>query len=114
MSSPHIAGVAALIKQKYSTWSPSRIKSAMMTTSTQLNRGGSLSTTLKTPFAAGSGHVNPTAALNPGLVLDSSKSMQMIVAILQATSVAPAVVGGVIDVHLGGCQGVFDVLTSGL
>eukprot|EP00775_Hariotina_reticulata_P008085 gene8085-8279_t len=70
-STPHISGVAALIKQKYSTWSPARIKSAIMTTSFQSNKAGRFSPSLLTPFSAGAGHVDPAAALNPGLVLDS-------------------------------------------
>jgi hypothetical protein len=32
MSSPHVAGLAALMKEKYPSWSPMAIKSALMTT----------------------------------------------------------------------------------
>ncbi|KAL4590065.1 hypothetical protein LXL04_002984 [Taraxacum kok-saghyz] len=83
MAAPHIAGIAALIKQKHPHWSPAAIKSALMTTSNILDRGEkpilaeqhSKSETLMfvpaTPFDYGSGHVNPRAALDPGLVFDA-------------------------------------------
>jgi subtilisin family serine protease len=83
MSAPHIAGIAALIKQKHPHWSPAAIKSALMTTSTTLDRAGnpllaqqtSETETIKfvkaTPFDYGSGHVDPTAALDPGLIFDA-------------------------------------------
>lgn len=83
MAAPHIAGIAALIKQKYPHWSPAAIKSALMTTSTTLDRGGrpilaqqfSDTQVLKlveaTPFDYGSGHVDPRAALDPGLIFDA-------------------------------------------
>lgn len=83
MAAPHIAGIAALIKQKHPHWSPAAIKSALMTSSNTLDRAGkpmlaeeySKSETLKfvtaTPFDYGSGHVNPRAALDPGLVFDA-------------------------------------------
>jgi subtilisin family serine protease len=67
MSSPHIAGLAALMKQRHPDWSPMMIKSAMMTTATPiLGTGANI-----TPFAQGAGHVNINAAVDPGLVYDS-------------------------------------------
>ncbi|XP_052199696.1 subtilisin-like protease SBT2.5 [Diospyros lotus] len=83
MAAPHIAGIAALVKQKHPHWSPAAIKSALMTTTTTLDRAerplqaqqysGSETLTLvtATPFDYGSGHVNPKAALDPGLIFDA-------------------------------------------
>ncbi|CAI8611108.1 unnamed protein product [Vicia faba] len=83
MSAPHIAGIAALIKQKHPHWSPAAIKSALMTTSTTLDRAGNpllaqqtseteaIKFVKATPFDYGSGHVDPTAALDPGLIFDA-------------------------------------------
>ncbi|KAH0917053.1 hypothetical protein HID58_024713 [Brassica napus] len=83
MAAPHIAGIAALVKQKHPRWSPAAIKSALMTTSKVVDRAGRLlqaqhysdteAVTLvkATPFDYGSGHVNPSAALDPGLVFDA-------------------------------------------
>jgi Fibronectin type-III domain/Subtilase family len=67
MASPHVAGLAALVKQLYPDWSPMMIKSAPMTTATQMTPAAN-----QLPFNAGSGLVNPTAAMNPGLVFDST------------------------------------------
>ena len=65
MSAPHIAGLAALIQGVHPRWEPMRIKSAMMTTATDLKKSdGSRSNDL---FAQGAGHVNPRAFLDPGL-----------------------------------------------
>nr|TKR85265.1 hypothetical protein D5086_0000249310 [Populus alba] len=83
MAAPHIAGIAALVKQKHPHWSPAAIKSALMTTSTNLDRAGrplqaqqyseteALKLVMATPFDYGSGHVNPRAALDPGLIFDA-------------------------------------------
>ncbi|XP_055809493.1 subtilisin-like protease SBT2.5 [Solanum dulcamara] len=82
MAAPHIAGIAALIKQHHPHWSPAAIKLALMTTSSTIDRAerplqaqqysGSETLTLvpATPFDYGSGHVNPRAALDPGLIFD--------------------------------------------
>ncbi|GKV20390.1 hypothetical protein SLEP1_g30523 [Rubroshorea leprosula] len=83
MAAPHIAGIAALVKQKHPHWSPAAIKSALMTTATKLDRAGkpllaqqysdteAMKFVKATPFDYGSGHVNPRAALDPGLILDA-------------------------------------------
>lgn len=77
MSCPHISGVAALLKAAHPNWSPSAIKSALMTTAYVVDNmrsplrdaaGGAFST----PWAHGSGHVDPHMALSPGLVYDAS------------------------------------------
>ncbi|HEY8049661.1 MAG TPA: S8 family serine peptidase, partial [Ramlibacter sp.] len=70
MATPHIAGIAALFKQVYPKWSPMMIKSAMMTTAYDVLDGPS--TNPLVVFRQGAGFVNPTAALDPGLVFDSS------------------------------------------
>ncbi|XP_061341636.1 subtilisin-like protease SBT1.7 [Gastrolobium bilobum] len=75
MSCPHVSGLAALIKSAHPDWSPAAIRSALMTTAyTAYKNGQKLldSATQKpaTPLDFGAGHVNPVAALNPGLVYD--------------------------------------------
>lgn len=69
MSSPHVAGLAALMKDKYPTWTPAMIKSALMTTASQTtNKGNSIDSG---PLAYGAGHVKPNVAGNPGLVYNA-------------------------------------------
>lgn len=70
MSSPHIAGIAALLMHKYPSWSPAAIRSAMMTstksvfnTLTGVQQGA-------LPWGQGAGFVQPNGAANPGLVYD--------------------------------------------
>nr|WP_281497169.1 cell wall-binding repeat-containing protein [Ornithinimicrobium sp. F0845] len=74
MSAPHIAGLGALMKQKYPDWSPMAIKSAMMTTARDtddsggpIQRGGADAS----PLDFGAGEVQPAPSYNPGLVYDS-------------------------------------------
>jgi hypothetical protein len=70
MSSPHIAGIGALLKHRRPTWSPMMIKSAIMTTASQsLNDGSPIP---GGAFDYGAGQVVPTAAADPGLVYDSN------------------------------------------
>jgi hypothetical protein len=73
MSSPHVAGLAALMKEKYPSWSPMAIKSALMTTTYDVLDGGTPAPTSNPVliFRQGAGHVQPNSALNPGLVYDS-------------------------------------------
>ncbi|KAM0053461.1 putative cucumisin [Helianthus debilis subsp. tardiflorus] len=74
MACPHLAGIAALIKSVHPEWSPAAIKSAIMTTASQVGRNGhAIIDERELPadvFAIGSGHVNPPKAHEPGLVFD--------------------------------------------
>lgn len=74
MAAPHLSGTAALLKVLHPDWSPAAIKSAIMTTARTTNNTGSPipDQTLQPAnlFALGAGHVNPTAAADPGLVYD--------------------------------------------
>ncbi|HEY6135558.1 MAG TPA: S8 family serine peptidase [Rubrivivax sp.] len=75
MSSPHVAGLAALFKELKPGWSPMAIKSALMTTGTDVLDGGTPPASENNPvliFRQGAGHVQPNSAANPGLVFDSS------------------------------------------
>lgn len=69
MSSPHIAGIAALFKQLHPDWSPMAIKSALMTTAGDVLDGPN--THPLVIFRQGAGHVRPNNAMDPGLVFDS-------------------------------------------
>uniref|UniRef100_A0ACD5U5G2 Uncharacterized protein n=1 Tax=Avena sativa TaxID=4498 RepID=A0ACD5U5G2_AVESA len=74
MSTPHLSGIAALLKGLHPDWTPAAIKSAIMTTSDAVDRTG---VPLKdeqyrhaTFYAMGAGYVNPELAVDPGLVYD--------------------------------------------
>lgn len=71
MSSPHIAGMAALLMEKYPGWSPAQVKSALMTTAYQgvFKPNGA---TPADPFDFGAGHASPVDATDPGLVYDAN------------------------------------------
>jgi Subtilase family/Fibronectin type-III domain/Peptidase inhibitor I9/PA domain len=74
MSSPHVAGLAALFKQLHPDWSPMAIKSALMTTGVDVLDGGTPPAAENNPvliFRQGAGHVQPNQAANPGLVFDA-------------------------------------------
>ena len=73
MSSPHVAGLGALMKELKPNWSPMAIKSALMTTATDVLDGGSPApeTNPVLIFRQGAGHVRPMAAADPGLVFDA-------------------------------------------
>ena len=67
MSSPHIAGIGALLAQANPDWSPETVRSALMTTATQ-NLKKTFGDDPADPFDIGAGLVSPEAARNPGLV----------------------------------------------
>jgi hypothetical protein len=69
MSSPHIAGLGALLTDAHPGWSPAMMKSALMTTASQVtNEGNPIA---GSPFGYGAGHVVPNLATDPGLVYDA-------------------------------------------
>ncbi|XP_066379518.1 subtilisin-like protease SBT2.5 isoform X5 [Miscanthus floridulus] len=82
MAAPHVAGVAALIKQRHPTWSPAMVMSAIMSTADVTDRSGRPLTVRSddgsvdpaTPFDMGAGAVNAARALDPGLVFDAGYS----------------------------------------
>lgn len=103
MAAPHIAGIAALLKQLYPTWSPAAIKSAMMTSTNPVKlANGSVD---PTPWGFGAGHVNPNAASDPGLVYDAT-----------ATDFAKFLCGGGLTppAGLGSCASVGSVSAANL
>jgi hypothetical protein len=69
MSSPHVAGFGALLTHAHPDWSPAAMRSALATTAEFVT---SSPTTAAAIFNTGSGQVNPTKALDPGLVYDAS------------------------------------------
>ncbi|MEV4112405.1 S8 family serine peptidase [Nonomuraea sp. NPDC049695] len=69
MSAPHVAGLAALLKDLHPDWSPMAVKSALMTSGTDVLDGPG--TDPKVIFGQGAGHVAPNSAADPGLVYDS-------------------------------------------
>ncbi|XP_015068795.1 subtilisin-like protease SBT4.14 [Solanum pennellii] len=66
MSCPHVGGAAAYVKSFHPDWSPSAIKSAIMTSA----RSMSSKVDREAEFAYGAGQVNPMKARSPGLVYD--------------------------------------------
>jgi subtilisin family serine protease len=76
MSSPHVAGVFALIKQAHPDWTSAMAKSALMTTSSQ-DVVDNDRVSQATPFAMGAGHLDPGSPVHkgssfqPGLVYDA-------------------------------------------
>jgi subtilisin family serine protease len=70
MATPHIAGLAALVKSKHPDWGPTVIRSALMTSSfdgpiKQIDHPAN-------PLNFGAGEVRPGGAFDPGLVYEST------------------------------------------
>lgn len=89
MASPHVAGLAALVRAEHPDWSPAAVKSALMTTANSEGwpgaatrgwvrgdpvPGGFFRPKLDpaTPFHAGAGQVDPAGSFDPGLVYDTA------------------------------------------
>ncbi|KAJ0026117.1 hypothetical protein Pint_09336 [Pistacia integerrima] len=77
MSCPHVSGIAATVKSQNPTWSPSAIKSAIMTTAIQINNLKAPITTdsgsIATPYDIGAGEIGTTAPLQPGLIYETTE-----------------------------------------
>lgn len=73
MASPHVAGAAALLMQRYPSWTPGQIKSALMTTA---NPAVTLpgSPAPGTPFDVGAGRVDLAQATHPGITFSAAGS----------------------------------------
>ncbi|PIN02103.1 Tripeptidyl-peptidase II [Handroanthus impetiginosus] len=76
MSTPHIAGIVALLKILHPEWSPAAIRSALTTTASTTDPYGipifaeGDSPKLADPFDFGGGIANPNGAASPGLIYD--------------------------------------------
>ncbi|KAG5529911.1 hypothetical protein RHGRI_030330 [Rhododendron griersonianum] len=76
MACPHVTGIVALVKAVYPSWSPSSIKSAIMTTATMMDKNRKPLTVdpegrRGNAFDYGAGFVNPRRVLDPGLIYDT-------------------------------------------
>jgi subtilisin family serine protease len=69
MSSPHAAGISALVKDAHPDWTPGQIKSALMTSSVQdvLKENG---VTPSDPFDRGAGSIRANRAVAPTVTFD--------------------------------------------
>ncbi|CAJ2642910.1 unnamed protein product [Trifolium pratense] len=76
MSCPHVSGLAGSIKSRNPTWSPSAIKSAIMTSATQIDNTKAPITTdlgsVATPYDYGAGEITVTESFQPGLVYETT------------------------------------------
>jgi subtilase family protein/fibronectin type III domain protein/PA domain-containing protein/peptidase inhibitor I9 len=68
MSTPHVAGLSLLLRQLHPDWSPMMIKSALMTTGSDVLDGPNTNSLVI--FRQGAGHVRPNGAADPGLVYE--------------------------------------------
>ena len=72
MAVPHVAGVAALLKEAHPDWSPAAIRSALVTTARQdLHKEDGLAPA--DAFDFGGGHIVPNRAVDPGLVYEAGR-----------------------------------------
>nr|XP_010933213.1 subtilisin-like protease SBT1.2 [Elaeis guineensis] len=73
MACPHVSGIVALVHAMHPSWSPAAVRSAIMTTADIGDHSRKPIMDGKEQagvFAIGAGHVNPTRAVDPGLIYD--------------------------------------------
>ncbi|XP_047319710.1 subtilisin-like protease SBT4.6 [Impatiens glandulifera] len=63
MACPHVSGATAYVKSKHPDWSPSAIKSSLMTTAWTMN----IKYNVDAELGYGAGHIDPVKAVYPGL-----------------------------------------------
>ncbi|KAK9999542.1 hypothetical protein SO802_019145 [Lithocarpus litseifolius] len=68
MACPHVTASAAYIKTFHPRWSPAAIKSALITTASELKIKD-----VQAELAYGAGQIDPVRAVDPGLIYDLSK-----------------------------------------
>ena len=93
MSSPHVAGLAALLMDRHPNWTPMMIKSALMTSASDIvgatgvpaNPNSAL-----TIVSQGAGHVRPNNAADPGLVFNHTFNDWLAFLCGTTTAVGPA------------------------
>ncbi|CAI7783775.1 unnamed protein product [Closterium sp. NIES-53] len=77
MSTPHLAGIMALIVQEKPNWSPAQVISAITTTAYTKNKNGQpiqrADGSKANAWDYGGGHVDPTRVLDPGLTFHSAQ-----------------------------------------
>ncbi|MFI1213493.1 S8 family serine peptidase [Streptomyces sp. NPDC020802] len=78
-ATPHVAGLALLLRSLHPDWSPMEVKSALMTSATTKDNKGKPIGRFNvdgpaTPLDYGAGHVVPNTADDPGLVYDSTSA----------------------------------------
>ncbi|GJP39666.1 hypothetical protein CLOM_g24014 [Closterium sp. NIES-68] len=75
MATPLAAGIAALLVQRFPTWTPAQVMSAIQTTASPVNDAGKPITTEKgavaTPWETGAGTVNAAKLADPGLTYNA-------------------------------------------
>jgi hypothetical protein len=72
MSSPHVAGAAALLRHAHPDWTPGQQQSALMTTAQTDGITKEDATTPFTPFDAGSGRIDVARVADPGITFDET------------------------------------------
>jgi subtilisin family serine protease len=70
MAAPHVAGAAAVVRQRHPAWSPSQVRSALMTTADEAVYLDDGHTYVAGVLERGAGRVDLGAAIEPGLTLE--------------------------------------------